>query len=113
MEPEITADEVVENLLRARDEVAKAGGWRQESIGAWDQPEGSVCAMGAMRRVLGEERWHQFAYVGTIAEVRAFRTATGNASVQEWNDDFDRKQSEVVEAFDRAAWLVKAGDVPL
>lgn len=43
--------EAADILLAARDEVMKPGGWCQGSYGDYAEPEGPVCAYGALARV--------------------------------------------------------------
>lgn len=42
---------VAKRLARAAEEVLKPDGWMQGSFGAWERPDGCVCAAGAIRRV--------------------------------------------------------------
>ena len=81
-------------LLQASQEIRK--GWCQGSDGAWDSPEGAVCALGAIARVCG----------GTSG---AFYTASMYlrilvGDIPEWNDHPSRTAEQVANVMEKLAF---------
>lgn len=93
-------ERVNEVLSKARDLIARPGGWYQ---GAYESPDGrAFCALGAINRAAYEfdMAWSIDAYVEldcVISEVWP-----GYASVPQFNDDPGRLQEEVVAMFEKA-----------
>ncbi|MDI3261174.1 MAG: hypothetical protein QJR02_15925 [Sinobacteraceae bacterium] len=103
---------IVTVLTRARDLVARPGGWTQEE-GARDDmgrpvpvfsPDAcSFCSMGAIARACEDRHFEKGWDI--------LRTALGGRLVAPWNDAPERTQAEVVAAFDRAIELAREAGV--
>ena len=81
-------------LCKARELVARDGGWAQHS---YKTKDGALCATGAIEE----------AQKMRITPLKYLRDAVGNNNVISWNDAKCRTQSQVVAAFDRAIELAK------
>lgn len=102
-------------LERARELIARPGGWTQGAMArradgsiaaSLDPVSGcSFCAGGAVLRATNE-RWEIDAgFTIQRAALISVKKAAGVAladAIACWNDDPDRTQAEVVDAFDRA-----------
>lgn len=84
----------------AADEVLK--GWHQ---GSYENNEGSVCAIGALRRVQGISTSSIFADLNMNTDV--FTDLLGHFHIPTWNDEPGRTAGEVADAFRTCAKILR------
>ncbi len=98
------ANEVADTLDKARALIEK--GWIQGAYAF----EGCYCALGAIEAAAQAFTWRDVPLVLAPLELAVGRKAgIGNNEIAGWNDDPERTQAEVVQAFKEAAALARAG----
>lgn len=109
-------------LKKAAAEVRKPGGWQQGDYGAHRYPEGAVCAVGAIARVVGTDDpdalvddgdWERhgddkYAYRAIKALNASIKGGGYSFDVINWNDDEERTSDEVAELMLKVAKQLKA-----
>lgn len=114
--PQVTPEEISEMLEQAADLLEK--GWTQGDLRRHDPVTGGYryCALGAVRKVSNDMHNGNLQYEGLVYVIKAVgwgvvpehwdRTAR-NQEIErlifEWNDHDDRIQSDVLDAFRKAA----------
>lgn len=88
----------VEVLDKAREQIARPGGWCQGL-----PRDGAVCAVIALAKA--GKGYHR-------EPIRLLRKAIRRHGVAEWNDKPGRRQATVVRAFDRAIALARTASRP-
>lgn len=113
-------------LKKAAAEVRKPGGWQRGEYGNFGYPEGAVCAVGAIARVVGTDDPDILAAEDAHSWYAPLRgdDKSGNAAVMalnasikgggysfdviNWNDDEERTAEEVAELMLKVAKQLKA-----
>lgn len=90
---------VVKILEKAKKRIARKGGFLKGGLGAWGEPTGPVCMLGALNYAYGKNI--EYLDNGPGCQVRkAVEAVVG--WVPDFNDTKERTQAQVIAAFDKA-----------
>lgn len=96
---------------RAADDVSRDGGWLQGQLGAFEESDAAVCAMGAVYR-----QCHKYRAGGLSQHLDHLKATLGLPDVTaadfkdpiaKWNDQPGRTAGEVADAFRTAAKVLR------
>lgn len=100
---------VEEILIRARELVARPGGWRQGDYGTPD----CCCLIGAVNIAAGLPVNSAASPRGVEMDAyRLLERATGAINVAHWNDERERTVEDVLSGLDRAIALARSASGP-
>ena len=91
---------VVKILEKAKKRIARKGGFLKGGLGAWGEPTGPVCMLGALDYAYGEDI--EDVDNGPGCQARKAVEAVVGGNIPNFNDTKKRTQAQVIAAFDKA-----------
>ena len=92
---------VVKILEKAKKRIARKGGFLKGGLGAWGEPTGPVCMLGALNYASYGEDIERAAN-GPGCQARKAVEAVVGGDIPNFNDTNKRTQAQVIAAFDKA-----------